>query len=250
MSKSNCGLILTFALSIFMLIGCLLAFIVDHKKSKVMDFILGLAFSVIIMLVLTDLLPEMYECLGFRYFYLFLIFLVVGFLVLRGLDHYIPDHDDHKLTKKEEKNNYIHIGIVSSIALVLHNIIEGMAVYSTTLSNSNAAVLMSIGIGLHNVPLGMVIASVLYQDNQSKKKTVVIIFLLSLSTFVGGLMMSGFHSIVSGVVTGCLLSITIGMLSFIAFNELLPRVQKSKDKKASLYGVLLGIVLLVISFFI
>lgn len=250
MSKSICGLILTFALSIFMLVGCLLAFVINHKKKKVMDFIFGLAFSVIIMLILTDLLPEVYECLGFHHFYLFFLFLVIGFLLLRILDHYIPDHDDHKLTRKEEKNNYIHIGVVSSIALVLHNIIEGMAVYSTTISNSNAAALMSLGIGLHNVPLGMVIASVLYQDNQSKKKTAFILFSLSLSTFVGGIIMAFLHSMMNGLVTGCLLSLTVGMLLFIAFHELLPSVKKSKNKKTSCYGILLGILLLLISLFL
>lgn len=244
------ALMLTLVLGIFMLIGCFLAFIVDKKENKIMDYILGLAFSVILMLIITDLLPESIEILGVKYIYIFIILIIIGFAILKLLDHYIPDHDDHKLTKKEMKDNLIHIGVVSSIAIGLHNMIEGMAVYGTCINDNVTALLMSLGVGLHNIPLGMVIASTIYQGNKSKRKTSLIILSLSLSTFLGGIIMLIFNGMVNDMIIGSLLSLTTGMLLFITINELLPRIRKSKNKKETIFGIITGIILLLVSTFI
>ena len=54
------GLLVTLLLGLFILLGALIAFFIK-KKEKVVDFSLGLAFGVITMLVITDLLPEIIE---------------------------------------------------------------------------------------------------------------------------------------------------------------------------------------------
>ena len=246
MNNNLFALGLTLVLGIFMLFGCILAFVIDKDKSKIMDFVLGLAFSVIIMLLFVDLLPEAFEILKVKHLYLFLIFMAIGYIALRVLDNFIPDHDDNKLARSEMKDNLVHIGVVSGVALSIHNIIEGMAVYATGVSDGVTALLMSLGIGFHNIPLGMVIASTLYQGNKSKKKTSFIILFLSLSTFVGGLVMFMFGS-VNEIVVGCLLALTIGMLSFIVIDELFPRIRKSKNKRESALGIISGILLILIS---
>ena len=63
MNNNLFALGLTLVLGIFMLFGCILAFVIDKDKSKIMDFVLGLAFSVIIMILFVDLLPESFEIL-------------------------------------------------------------------------------------------------------------------------------------------------------------------------------------------
>ena len=46
---------------------------------------------------------------------------------------------------------------------------------------------------------------------------------------------------------GLLLSVTLGMLIYIAFCELLEQVLRLEDKKTSLIGVISGIIILIIS---
>ena len=247
MDKAKLGLLATLLLGIFILLGALLALLVK-KKDKVADFSIGLALGVIGMLIVTDLLPEIVENLKLNHIYIFIICTVIGYFLLKLLDHFIPDHEEEKMDKKERKENLIHIGIITSLALVLHNIIEGRAVYSTFLTDNNLGVGVALGVGFHNIPLGMVIAATFYQSNENIWKTLSIIGLVSLSTFLGGLLMFFLNlNTISPLLLGTLLSLTLGMLLFIAISELLPRMKKSTDKKVSYVGLTIGIVLLLLS---
>lgn len=252
MDSVKLGLLTTLLLGVFIIIGALIALLIK-KKDKVVDFSLGLAFSIIIMLILTHMLPETIESLGLKHIYLFIIFVVVGYMILKLLDHFVPDHDDDGkgMDHHELRENLIHIGVITSIALVLHNIIEGMAVYSTVLSDAKLGLAVTTGIGFHNIPLGMVIAGTFYQSNENIYKSILSILFVSLSTFFGGLIMFflGLGEI-SPIVSGILLSVTLGMLIFISITELLPRIINTKNKKVTIIGIIVGIIIQLIALFI
>lgn len=248
MSIEIIGLLITFLLGLFILIGALVAFLAN-KKQKIADFSLGLAFSVIIMLIVLDLIPEVIEHLGMSYIWLFLIFAILGYGLLRLLDHFVPDHHDAThMTKKEANDNLAHIGLISSITLVIHNIVEGMAVYTTVLTNVSTGLMLAIGIGFHNLPLGMVIATTFYQGNQPAKKGVLVLAGVSLSTLLGGFLSFLLNNkTLPDRAIGSLLSLTLGMLIFILLSELLPRIRKSKYKLERNIGIGLGIIIMLLS---
>ena len=251
MSIEVIGLLVTFLLGLFILIGAFVAFLAK-KKQKITEFSLGLAFSVIVMLIILDLIPEVIEHLGISYIWLFLIFVIFGYGLLRILDHFVPDHhEDDKMTKKEANNNLAHIGVVSSIALVIHNIVEGMAVYSTVLSNVTAGLMLTIGIGFHNLPLGMVIATTFYQGNQKMKKGWLVLGVVTLSTLVGGFLSFFLNNqMLPEWVLGSLLSLTLGMLLFILFSELFPRIRNTRYKKERNFGLCLALIIMLFSLMI
>ena len=248
MSIEFVGLLITFLLGLFILIGALVAFLAN-KKQKITDFSLGLAFSVIIMLIILDLIPEVIEHLGMSYIWLFLIFVILGYGLLRLLDHFVPDHHDAThMTKKEANDNLAHIGLISSIALMIHNIVEGMAVYTTVLTSVSTGLMLAIGIGFHNLPLGMVIATTFYQGNQPIKKGALVLSVVSLSTLLGGFLSFVLNNqSLPDMALGSLLSLTLGMLLFILFSELLPRIRKSKYKLERNLGLGIGIVIMLLS---
>ena len=242
------GLVTTFILGLFILFGAIIALLVSNK-SKIIDFSIGLAFGVIVTLMITDLLPEIYEGLGIKYIYLFIIFTGLGFIILSILDKFIPDHHEDKMNKKEAEDNLIHIGIMTTLALVLHNIIEGMAVYSSCLSGAVLGIALTIGVGCHNIPLGMVITNSFYHNNRKNiRKMIISLLFVSLSTFLGGLIMFIFgFRVINEIVLGILLSITLGMLLFIVIDELIPRIKNTKEEKTTFMGIILGVILLIIS---
>lgn len=239
------GLLFTLLLGIFIIIGVYLMHLFKNKE-KFLIMSLSMAFGVMMCLVLFELLPETYETFKELYNWkkaviFIILFSLIGFAILKLLDKFIPDHDH-----ENEKDNLIHIGVVSSIAIIIHNVIEGMAVYNTVNSSLDLGILLSLGVGLHNIPLGMAISSTFYTSLKNKKKTNLIIILISLSTFLGGLIMSIFN-VTNEFIISILLSITIGMLIYINIIELLPRLIKYKNKKMVLISTLIGIILLFIS---
>lgn len=238
---------MTLALGLFLLIGAGIVFLTKNND-KFVDFSISLAFSVVIMMILTDLIPEAYEIFGSKQLLVMFLWIVLGFVVLRVLDFFIPDHEDHLETTEDDDHNLGHIGLVSSIALILHNMIEGMAIYSTFTSSFSLGFLLSIGVGLHNIPLGMVITSAFYRSNRSRHKTILIVLGLSLSTFVGGLILFCFGgNLIGEMFLGMMLAITLGMLIYISLCELLPKMLHTKNKMISILGFVIGIVLLLIT---
>lgn len=249
------GLFLTFVIGLFIMFGTLIVFCTKNNE-KFINFSISIAFGVMTTLVLSELLPESLELIGEKLSSAWTIVTVItlaifGIIILKILDHFIPnhehDHDGHG-TKKEHQKNLYHIGIVSSIALVLHNIIEGMAIYGTTTNSMQLGLLVSLGVGLHNIPMGMVIASTFYNTNKNMRKTIIISFIISISTFLGGIIMFLFSTtLVNDLTLGILFAITLGMLIYIVIFELLPQIYHTKNKSLTFLGIILGVLILLVS---
>ena len=94
--------------------------------------------------------------------------------------------------------------------------------------------------------MGLVIASTLVSSNYSKDKTLKLSFIVSISTFAGGLFMfilGGVNELVEGIMLG----LTLGMLIYISIFELAHQIYHMKDKKVAGIGISIGVILLIIS---
>ena len=142
------------------LIGYLFIYI---KPSKTSDFIgASLAFSMTIMMIIsiTDLIPE-----GF--FYLkkeYNIFLAVLILIIAMFLGYILNSLIGKQISKskKEKGSLYKLGILSMIALMLHNLPEGILTFLSSSLDIKIGLKYSIAIMLHNIPEGIAIAIPIY----------------------------------------------------------------------------------------
>lgn len=237
----------TMIAGLFFLVGSLIAFFSKNKKWLV-DFSLGLSFSVMVMLLAFDIVPEVIELLegkGKIFMYVFIIF---GIVLLKLIDMLVPHHD-HEAEIKTHDRHLKHIGVISSLALIIHNVIEGIGIYNLTALNTRAGIIMAIGVGLHNIPFGIEITATLNGTKKGKKNILLYILLLSLSTLFGALIMLVFKG-VSDFVLGCLMSLTIGMIIYLVLFELLGELISIKNKKYSSFGLILGFVLMILVIFI
>lgn len=239
------GLLITLLLGIFFIIGTLVVKFL--KNTKVIEILsISIALGTMVCLVLFDLVPEMFEHLEGVSIIFMVIFIILGIVILKILDFFVPDHDhEHGFHHDCSEENLLHIGIVSLVAIVLHNIIEGMAVYSLSVENIRTGLLVALGVGLHNIPMGMVISSTL--ESEPKRRKILYIALASLSTFFGGLIMLLVHSLINDFVIGLLICITLGMILYIILFELIPHILHSDNKKLAMIGILLGIVIIIIT---
>lgn len=231
----------------FFLIGALLAYFGKNKKGLI-EFSIGMAFSVMLLLLAFDIVPEVMELLEEKGTIFMYIFIVIGIVMLKLIDILVPHHDHDKEIKTHERH-LKHIGIISSLALIVHNVIEGVGIYNIASVDFRAGLLMAIGVGLHNIPFGIEITATLNETKKNKKSVILNIVLLTLSTVLGAVIMLVFKSI-SDFVLGSLMSLTIGMIIYLVLFELLTELGSSKNKKYSTAGLVTGILLMIIVFII
>ncbi len=237
------GILLTFLTGAFFLIG-----IISIKKIKNKEnislFTIALGFVVLLGLILFDLLPEIISACDL-YSVLAIIF---GFLILVVLDKFIPHHHHNHHEKNDDLEDHElhlnHIGIITIIALTIHNLLEGLTLYNLTISDFKSGLLMMISISLHNIPLGFQIG-----NSISLKKNWLLILLLVCSSLIGGLIIIIFGNF-NILIENILLSITFGMLLYILIFELSSEMMKSIKKKSTIYGIIVGVIILLITRFI
>ncbi len=247
-------LLLTLLVGMFILGGTLLGIYVKDN-AKTIHFTIGLALGVIVALIFCELVPEAYEKLSmgipWKSIVILMITAIIGILLMNILDSFVPHHEHESTHHHKHKDDTCHnahlnhIGILATVALALHNLIEGMTLYITAHAELSAGYLLCVGIGLHNIPLGILIAGTLH----TRKETIVTSLCLIFSSFVGGLMMHFISGGISDFVVGSLISLTIGMLIYIAFVELLGQILHSENKKVNVVGVITGIFLFFLSIF-
>ncbi len=239
------ALSITFLLGIFIIAGAAIAR--STKDSELIEQLsISIAFGTMSALAVLELLPESMEHLESGNIVILVVCVLAGIALLKLLDHFIPDHDnahgfDHECTTE----NVIHIGIMSSVAIILHNIIEGMAVFSMAEKSVSVGLLIALGVGLHNIPMGMVIYSTLSREKRSRK--LAFLMAAALSTFAGGVIMKLLWFMIDDFVIGILIALTLGMIIYIVVFELLVHLMHAKHKLLSLAGAAAGVAIILIS---
>lgn len=244
------SLLLTLLVGLFFLIGMIIPKFIKRKKELTL-FTTGLSFTVMLGMILFDIIPEIGEILitypNGQKWSIIIGFTLLGALMLKGLDMLIPhhhhDHQEHEKDKKEHNEHLFHIGIVTAISLMLHNIIEGISIYTTGLTNMKAGFLMALAVALHNIPLGSAVAVGLESSNQNKKMKWISIILLTSSSLIGSLILFFFQINMSLTMEAVLLCITFGMLIYISLFELLKEIWTYIKRKEIYFGIALGVLL-------
>ena len=233
------ALLLTFFSGLFFLVGII---IYNFVKNKTLFTRLSLSCAsvVIIGLITFDLIPELIEV--DKWWLIF--FVIIGLFLLILIDKLVPHHEhnhhENDEEKEDHKNHIEHISTITIIALLLHNIIEGMALYGVATTDLKSGILMLTGIGLHNLAFGFQISA-----TKKNNKNKMLITLLVLSGGIGGLLFLIFGNL-SPILEGIIIALTLGMLLHILFFELLKEVYEEIHKKETIYGIIIGIILLVV----
>lgn len=238
------ALLTAFIAGVFFLIGALIVYF-GKKQKGIVEFSIGMALSVMILLLLFDLLPEISEIIKNSHKAYIILFVLLGVFILKGIDLLIPHHD-HKKEINHHERHLKHINSITSLAIIIHNIIEGMAIASITVVDFSAGLTMAIAVGLHNIPFGIEITATF---DKLGKNSILKILILSISTLLGALIYTLIGNL-NEVFEGILICITAGMILYIIVFELLPEFKESNKKKSSYFGLIIGIVLMIFNMII
>ncbi len=230
------GLLITFTLGIFVLAGAAIAGVAKDEQ-RIREISVAVALGAIVALLIFDLLPEALEGTEEIGWPLTLIAIALGFLALVILDRFLPESPAvHNHSHAD--STALHISIATTIALSIHNIIEGMSVYGVASQSVSTALLLAFGIGIHNLPMGMIVYAGV--RGQSLAKRILVLGVAVLSTFIGGLIMFALGEAVDEHVVAFMIAVTIGLLLYIVLAELLPHVLKTSNRPRAIAGALIG----------
>lgn len=231
------GLIVTFLLGAFVLLGALIAGLAKNSE-RIGDISIAIALGAMVMLLVQDLFPEALEIAHHDGWPFVIITVLVGIVVLIVLDKFLPE-SHHGKERAAHGDSALHISIAATIALVVHNLVEGMSVYNLAGESFSTAIVLAIGIGLHNIPMGMIVYAGVRDASVSRK--LIVLSCAVLSTFVGGLVMFVLGDAVNAMVVHAMICMTIGLLLFIVCAELVPHVAHSHHKGLAFTFILVGI---------
>ncbi len=226
------------------LLGSLFIFIKGNKNNIIkcaLAFASGVMFSVSIFDLIPESLTMIQDTSKNRIFLNETLFIIMGLIIPLFIDKILP--------KKLNKQNKLYkLGIFTMIAIIIHNIPEGIATYISSETNIKLGISITIAIAMHNIPEGISIAMPVYYATKNKKKAIGLTFISGMSEPFGALLAFLFlKPIVNDTILGALFAMIAGIMTYIAIIELLPEALQYKEKKKTIISFLIGILFMYVN---
>lgn len=238
--------ILTILAGMSTMIGTIIIFVAKKKTIKILIAALAFAAGNMLTVSLLDLLPESLNLLiasldPLFCFILALLGMNMGIIVSFTIESLLP--------KETTENKKIYrVGLISMIAIILHNIPEGIATFMSCTTNIKLGITLFIAISMHNIPEGISISMPLYYSTKSKRKALLYTFISGISEPFGALITFLFlKPFINNILLGILFSIIAGIMIHISLYELLPTSIKYKNNKITIFFFILGSLVMLIS---
>jgi len=138
-----------------------------------------------------------------------------------------------QLDDPSERKRLNLMGILTAVAISIHNFPEGLATFLVTVKEFEVGVGLGIAIAIHNVPEGICVAMPIYYATGSKWKAFLWSLLSGLTEPIGGIV--GFavlQPVFTDLVFGIVFSMVGGMMVFIVCHELLPAAHRYMENSA------------------
>jgi len=125
----------------------------------------------------------------------------------------------------------MRMGLLTALAIAIHNFPEGLATFTSALTNPKLGVAIAVALAIHNIPEGIAVSVPIYYATNNRRKAFRLSFLSGLAepvgAIVGYLLLMPF---INGVTFGILFAAVAGIMVFISFDELsacCPRVWRA-----------------------
>lgn len=214
-----------------------------QDKEKIIVISLGFACGVMLSASFFDLIPEAYQYFASDYqmipsiLFIF-IFFILGLLLSSFLNQKMNFEGDR----------LYQVGISSMIAIIIHNLPEGIITFLTASVNIKLGISLAIAILLHNIPEGISIAVPIYYSTKRKAKAFLYTFIAAISEPLGALLAYFFlKNYITNFLLGIMLSLIAGIMVNISLYELLPESFSYQRKKISMISVIVGLIFMYIS---
>ncbi len=267
------ALLLTLGAGMATVIGGLLPFFAGGRGSQwLLPFSLGLSAGVMIYISFMELLAEAQSILieeyGDKLGGLYAIAALFGGIAVVGLiDILIPSGENphhpcemENLSKsggvksaedkgvKPDSKRLKRVGLVTALAIAVHNFPEGIATFITSLEEPALGLTIAVAVAIHNIPEGIAVAIPIYYATRSRGKALLYTLISGVAEPAGALLaMFILAPYITPTLMAVMLAAVAGFMIFISIDELLPSARVYGHAHTSIIGFVLGMLIMATS---
>ena len=235
------ALILTSVAGFSTCLGYIFTLFKTKNINRFLCITLSFAGGVMTLISIKELIP-----IPLKYIYLnynFKVFLAI--LIIIPIIIYIFINLLNKQLKNG--NSLYRVGVLNTISLILHNTLEGIVTFITTITNYTLGLKLGLAIMAHNIPEGISIAVPIYYSTKNRFKSFIYTLIAGSSEIFGALIFYLlFKNIINQGIINILLYIIGCLMIIISIKEILPEVLKFNNKIWILIGILFSLFILIL----
>ncbi|MCG8572280.1 MAG: zinc transporter ZupT [Spirochaetes bacterium] len=248
-------------------VGSVIGFFAKRTNTKFLSLSLGFSAGVMIYVSFVEIFVKAKDAITtflngneiYAYYYTVIAFFG-GILLIGIIDKLIPEienpHELHSVEElsEESKNRQsaskplLRMGLFTALAIGIHNFPEGLATFTAALSDASLGFAIAVAIAIHNIPEGIAVSVPVYYATGDRKKAFYYSFISGvaepLGALIGYIILRPFFN---DLIFGILFAMVAGIMVFISLDELLPSAQKYGEHHLSIYGLILGMVVMAVS---
>jgi zinc and cadmium transporter len=232
------------AISIISLIGILAISVKEHILNKFLFVLVSLSTGALLGGAFFHLLPEAIEEFGLplKTFELTLVGFGLFFILERALRW-------HHCHEAECDIHSKHLGYLNLIGDAVHNLIDGIIIYSAFVVSPALGIPVLVSIALHEIPQEIGDYGVLIYSGFKRKTALIYNFLIALTAivgvFIGYLLTNRLENI-----NEFLLPFAAGGFIYIAASDLIPELHKEKNNFRAVVSFIIFIIALLVMLFL
>lgn len=175
-----------------------------------------------------------------------------GIVVIALIDLLVPeDINPHEEPQLEGARRMRRVGVMTALAIAIHNFPEGFATFFVALEDPAVAVPIAFAIAIHNIPEGIAVAVPLREATGSKWKAAGWATLSGLTeplgAVVGFLLLQPF---LGPSTLGLTFAAIAGVMVFVSLDKLLPTAIETGRHHTAIYGMVAGMAVMALSLLI
>lgn len=219
----------------------------EEHIDRFITFCLSLSLAVMIGLSVTELIPESTFVIITNYklakgIFACLVTFLIGVILIFWLN---------KKMKYMNQEDLYKLGLLSMLALILHNLPEGIATFMSSCKDMNLGIKLAIAITLHNIPEGITIAVPIYYATKNKREAIFKTLLSGLTEPLGALLAYLFLSrFITDSFIALILLFVAGIMITLSIQKLFPEALKYKENKYIWIGMGVGVGFILLNYFL
>jgi ZIP family zinc transporter len=247
------ALLLTLLAGLSTGIGSTIAYFIRRPRLVYLAFSMGLSAGAMVYVSLVEMLPKASNLIGHGWgvlvFFIGILFIGIIDLLVPEVEnpHHFGEMNEATASYRDE-HKLMRAGVLTAVAIGIHNLPEGLATFTSALSDFRLGILIAVAIAIHNIPEGIAVSVPIFYATSSRNKALFYSFLSGVSEPLGAVLgiLVLFPFLTPGLLAGTL-AFAAGIMVYISLDELLPTAHRYGEGHFVIGGVVFGMLLMAVS---